>query len=79
MENSLEHARIFAVDRFEGQYAVLTDKSGKTYDVLRQELPKGTREGDVLHEDAGTYYVDEVRTAESRKKLKQLYDELAGK
>jgi hypothetical protein len=77
MENSLEHFRTFVVDRFEGEYAILSDSIGKNYDVLREDLPKETREGDVLHEDEGAYVFDEVRTTESREKLKRLYDELA--
>jgi Protein of unknown function (DUF3006). len=77
MDISLEHLKTFVLDRFEGEYAILTDGAGKAYDTLREALPEEAREGDILHEDRGAYSIDKELTAESRKKLKRLYDELA--
>jgi len=38
----------YAVDRLEGNIAVLVGDSGDTIDMPRVELPKGLREGSVL-------------------------------
>ena len=41
-------SEFFAVDRFEGQIAVLVGDDGTTYDLPRSRLPRPLREGDVL-------------------------------
>jgi hypothetical protein len=73
---SMNHLKDYVLDRYEGAYAVLEDSSGRTYDVLCEELPANLREGDILHENDGTYVVDEKATEEKRKKLKQISDAL---
>ena len=76
MDLSMKHLKTYVLDRYEGSYAVLTDSFGKTYDVLRDELPNDVREGDLLTENEGIYIYDEKLTAEKREKLQQLSDEL---
>ena len=76
---SMNHLKAYVLDRYEGAYAVLEDSTGRTYDVLRDELPADIREGDVLHENEGTYIIDEKATEEKRIKLKKISDSLTKK
>ncbi len=41
----------FVVDRIEGTTAVILADDGRTFDVPRRALPKGSREGTVLRVD----------------------------
>ena len=77
MDMSMEHLKTYVIDRFEGEYAILTDSIGKAYDTLREELPSEVREGDILHESEGAYSIDKELTAQSREKLQKIFDELA--
>jgi hypothetical protein len=43
----------YAVDRLEGNIAVLVGDSGDTIDMPRAKLPKGVREGSVLRVPLG--------------------------
>jgi hypothetical protein len=79
MEISMDHLEAYVLDRYEGEYAVLQNKNGRTFDVLRDELPLNVREGDILHENEGSFVMDEKLTQESREKLKKLYADLAKK
>ncbi|HWO88386.1 MAG TPA: DUF3006 domain-containing protein, partial [Gemmatimonadales bacterium] len=75
---------LFAVDRIEGQIAVVVGDDGKAHDVARSELPQGTREGSVLRAplladgsvDWSHARLDEAerkrRLAESRERLDRL-------
>ena len=42
----------YVVDRIEGTVAVVLGDDGRTFDVPRRALPKGSREGTVLRIDA---------------------------
>jgi hypothetical protein len=79
VENSTKHLKTYVIDRYEGAYAVLEDKYGRTYDVPRDELPPDTREGDVLNENDGIYVINEEATKLKRAKLRQLKDALTNK
>lgn len=72
MDISMNHLKTYIVDRYEGEYAVLIDGFGKVYDVLRDELPSDTREGDVMNESDGVYVFDEESTKEKREKLQKI-------
>lgn len=43
----------YVIDRFEGKIAVIVGDDGRTFDVRREQLPKGCREGTVLNVEAG--------------------------
>lgn len=79
MENSMHHLKTYSVDRFEGRYVILEDENGKIYDVLREELPEDIREGDILRDNGGYFFVDEEETAKQRKKLKEIFDNIVKK
>ena len=76
MENSTSHLRTFVIDRYEGAYAILQDNFGKMYDVLRDELPISSHEGDILNENYGEYVFDEKATEISREKMQNISDAL---
>lgn len=76
VEVQMNHLKLYSVDRFEGQYAVLVDSYSKSYDVLRDELPPDVREGDMLHEDEGRFVIDEEATKEKREKIHKIRQEL---
>src|SRR5439155_4168547 len=47
-----ERMAFYVVDRIEGAVAVVVADDGRTFDVPRRDLPKGSREGTVLRIDA---------------------------
>ena len=75
----MKHLKPLTVDRFEGEYAILIDNIGRSYDVLRDELPGDSLEGDVLHENGGIFIVDEELTKEKREKIQRLREQLSQK
>lgn len=76
VEVQMNHLKLYSVDRFEGQYAILVDNYSKAYDVLRDELPSDVREGDILNENEGQYVIDEEATKEKREKIHKIREEL---
>lgn len=44
----------YVIDQIEGTTAVIVADDGRTFDVPRQALPRGCREGTVLRIDAET-------------------------
>lgn len=76
MENSTKHLKTFTIDRFEGAYAILEDNFGRTYDVLKEELPQDSHEGDILNEIEGAYVVNEEATQAKREELRKISERL---
>ena len=60
------------IDRFEGPWAVI-EYDGTTFNFPKALLPREAREGDVLK---FSVIVDSAGTAERRKRVKKLEDEL---
>ncbi len=54
------------VDRFEGEYAYLEDKSGNTILVERSHLPADTAEGTCLIQTKNGWEKDDVKKANRR-------------
>ena len=63
----MRKAMIFAVDRIEGEWAVLEDENGRMADVPLADLPSGTRQGSVLRLDGGVYTLDPEEESRRRK------------
>lgn len=68
----------YVVDRFEGKSAVILGDDGRAFDVLRNTLPRGCREGTVLRlegepPDWSRAVVDD---AERTRRLKRARDTL---
>jgi Protein of unknown function (DUF3006) len=68
----------FVVDRMEGKIAVVVGDDGRTVDVPRTDLPKGSREGTVLRADGADpdWAKAEIDEAEGRRRLEQARDTL---
>ena len=52
--NNIKH---YIIDRFEENYAVCESEDRCRILVLREELPKGAREGDALISKEGQYFI----------------------
>lgn len=68
----------YAIDRFEGDYAVLEDDNGNTTPVRRTALPAGARQGDVLEWKQGQYTAAPEETRRRREAARRLEDRLRG-
>lgn len=66
----------YAVDRFEGEYAVCEGPDGKMHNFARVELPCGMREGDVLLYSEGSWKIDRQQTAKRREEARALFESL---
>ena len=68
--------RYYAVDRIEGNIAVLEadDRTRKEVDLA--QLPVGLKEGDVLAWESGRYSVDQEQTKQRRDVARRLQQEL---
>lgn len=67
----------YAIDRFEGNYAVLENrKTGKMKDILINELPEGSKEGDILKFINGKYYLEKEQTLNVEKEIQEKYNNL---
>ena len=60
----------FIIDRFEGNFAVV-EKDGQTYNIPKNLLPPGAKEGSVLD-----ISLNEEKTSEAEKEAENLLDEL---
>ncbi len=63
------------IDRFEGSYAVV-EVEGLIRNIERSSIPSETREGDVIVYDGTRWQIDRQKTAELKKQIKDLADEL---
>jgi len=63
---------VLVIDRFEGEMAVI-EYNGRTFNLPRSLLPAEAKEGDVLRV---SITVDKEQTAERKKKIECLMDEL---
>lgn len=76
--------KTYAVDRLEGEMAVVVADDGATFDVERTQLPQRIREGTILHVRAGKDGQPDWRSAEidkdeeerRRKEAQETLDEL---
>ncbi len=59
------------IDRFEGEYAVIELEDGRMVNMPRELLPLEAKEGMVIN-----VIVDENRTGEQKKRLKDKMDKL---
>lgn len=60
---------MYIIDRFEGDWAVIETENRQTFNLPREILPAGTREGDVL---AISVAVNQVATKERRNHASKL-------
>ncbi len=68
----------YAIDRFEGTFALLEDGEGRTFPVPREALPAGVKQGDVLALEGGEYRPAPEETSRRRAAARRLEDLLRG-
>jgi len=72
------HMNKYIVDRFEGCYAVCEKEDKSFINIKKDILPPDTKEGDILIENNGDFYIDteatEARKQLIRKKLDSLFE-----
>ena len=64
------------IDRFEGVYAVCETENKEYINILKSELPKGIKEGDVVCCIDNEWHVDEAITQERKEKIKNKLNSL---
>lgn len=70
-------SHLLSVDRFEGDIVVLEDrKNNKMINVKREYLPANIKEGDILKEINGKYFIDEELTQKTSQRIKRKMDDL---
>jgi len=65
----------WTVDRVEGPLAVCRNDTGQKRELRLDQLPRGTKEGDVVKEVRGAYRVD---LAETTRRRQAIEDEVKG-
>ncbi len=66
----------YIIDRIEQEIAICEEESGTMVKLLLKELPKGSREGDVLFKINGAFQFDEEETNRRRQKMREKLNRL---
>lgn len=66
----------FTVDKIEGDRAVLKCENGDTAVLERRALPKHIHEGDILHFEGGSCYLNAEETEKRSQKLRAMMERL---
>jgi len=61
--------KLYIIDRFEGEFAVLEEDGGGHIDVPKGQLPEGAHEGDVLEQAETGFIIREGLTHERRERI----------
>ncbi|MCD7784045.1 MAG: DUF3006 domain-containing protein [Oscillospiraceae bacterium] len=61
--------KLYTIDRFEGEFAVLEEDGDGHIDVPKGQLPEGTHEGDVLEQSETGFIIREDLTRERRERI----------
>lgn len=63
------------IDRFEENIAVCEDRNtGEKKEILKDELPEGISEGDVIKKENGKYVIQKEKQEEIEKRIKDKMD-----
>lgn len=68
--------KFYSVDRFEEEYAILVDDDCASITVLKRELPKGIKAGNVLQFENGKYIVAPEEEEKRRNRIRSLQNKL---
>lgn len=69
----------YSVERIEDNIALCEDDLGKTIKLRLDELPKGTREGDIIEKTENGFIIDADETQLRRKKMAEMQRNIFGK
>ena len=68
--------KVYIIDRYEGEYAILEDEEKRMVKVRKTELPKHVKEGDCLTKKEHGYELDETATMERRAHIQSMMNDL---
>ncbi len=66
----------YIIDRIEQNIAICEEESGNMVKLPLEELPKGSREGDVLFKINGAFQFDGEETNRRRQKMREKLNRL---
>ncbi|MBE5987890.1 hypothetical protein BXY41_11860 [Lacrimispora xylanisolvens] len=66
----------YIIDRIEQEIAICEEESGAMVKLPLKELPKGSREGDVLFQINGAFQFDGEETNRRRQKMREKLNRL---
>lgn len=66
----------YIIDRFEGEFAVCETSELKFVNILKKDLPKDVKEGDVLEFDGKKYVLDIDETKKRKMEIDDLTKDL---
>ena len=61
----------YVLDRFEGEYAILEQEGDKDLVLLRNKLPSGAKEGDIIALINNSYIIDVEATKEAKNRISE--------
>ncbi|KGM96134.1 pyruvate kinase [Clostridium novyi A str. 4552] len=64
------------IDRFEEEFAVIEFDDRKVINILKDKLPKGVKEGDVLNFQDDSIKIDYAETEKRKKEIEELTKDL---
>ncbi len=66
----------YIIDRFEGRFAVCENENREMVNIPASMLPEGAKEGDVLEESGGSYFLNRDETEKARTEIEKLMDDV---
>ena len=69
---------MLSIDRFEGEFALCEDETGKLHPILREKIPQNAKEGDLLVPAGDCYQIEETQTRLRRRQSASRYEKLFG-
>ena len=64
------------IDRFEGEFAVCEQEDRTMVNILKDNIPQEAKEGDILIIEGDSISIDVEGTAERKKRISRLMDDL---
>lgn len=64
------------IDRIEGRFAIVELDNKVMLNIDTSQLPPEIREGDIITEKNGEYYIDTDETEKRKKNIKKLMNDL---
>jgi hypothetical protein len=64
------------IDRFEGEFAVCEQEDRTMVNIPKVNIPQEAKEGDILVIEGESIYIDTAGTAERKKRINRLMDDL---
>ena len=64
------------IDRFEGEFAVCEQEDRTMINIRKENIPPEAKEGDILIIEEDSISIDTTGTAERKKRINRLMDDL---